>query len=249
MPRSQMRTTGRKYSSFNECQRDNLTISVLTRPGSAGGSDFQILEAIDEDYQGIAVGKVNGPSDRLGELSCRVQTLLQAQLRCYKGPDPIHTLEGLNAILLDELPFDHFVTLVLGILHQPSGAVRLVRAGGSPLLLRTRNSEVRVPESEGIALGLDTGFIFRTSLSEVRIVFRDGETLLLHSDGLTRASEAGGESFGLARLVDQMNAVNGNISTEALQESVFTQWNKFLSGEEPEEDATLICLGHRTTGN
>lgn len=249
MPRSPMRTSSKKCSSWNKSQGGTLTISVLTRHGRKGGSDFQLVEAIDEDYQAIAVGKVNGPSDRLGELAPRVQGLLLAQLRCYLGPDPKHTLAGLNAILLDELPVDHFVTLVLGILHRPSGALRLVRAGGSPLLLRARGSEVTVPESEGIALGLDPGLIFRKSLSEVRIVFRDGETLLLHSDGLTQAAKASGEGFGLQRLVAELNTVPENIATGTLSDTILAGWDQFLAGEEPQDDATLICLGHRSPGN
>ena len=244
MPRSHLRISSKNTVRWIESQRGAVAMSEVTRPSCRGGGDFHLTAPIDAEYHAIAVGEVSGPGGKIADLAPTVRGLLREQLRCYRSPDPTPTLLGLNAILHDELPVDHFVTLVLGILHRPSGALRLVRAGGSPPLFLTRAGEVEVLEPEGIALGLDPGPLFHKSLSEVRVIFRDGESLLLHSDGLTRACRNDGDDFGLQRLAAALSDCPREYEVEALREEILSRLSCFLGGRQPEDDVTLICLRH-----
>ena len=220
-----------------------VRVSACTRPSGESGGDFYDLLPFDEEHLGVFIGDVSGHGPIVGEIGAITRELMRQQARRFGAGAPAAMLVSLNQSLFSHLPRNIFVTAVFGILHRPSGAFRMVRAGHTrPLIVR--DGEVKEIDSDGIALGLDDGALFRESLETERIVFRDGTRLLLYTDGLIEAEDREENEYGLARLRTSMESHAGVHGEEAYLAAILGDWRRHLDGDPPEDDVTVIGLHH-----
>ena len=130
--------------------------------------------------------------------SCKAAIPFLATLR-----DPVLVLEGLNARLCHDLQKREFVAMALAHFDPIDGAGTLVNAGmPDPLLLRADGRvEPLVCSGERLPLGV------RSSVHYASMPFsiRDGDRLLMFSDGLAEAA-VNGEPIGYDR-VQELAAV------------------------------------------
>lgn len=220
-----------------------VRVSACTRPCGESGGDFYDLLPFDEEHLGVFIGDVSGHGPHVGAIGEITRDLMRQQARRFGAGAPASMLISLNQSLFSHLPRNIFVTAIFGILHRPSGAFRMVRAGHSrPFLVR--DGEVREIDTDGIALGLDNGELFRESLETERIVFREGTRLFLYTDGLVEAEDPSGGEFGLDRLRASLQTHDAVLGEEAFLAGVLGDWRAHLSGLGPGDDVTVIGL-HR----
>jgi sigma-B regulation protein RsbU (phosphoserine phosphatase) len=75
-------------------------------------------------------------------------------------------------------------------------------------------------------------------------VLEAGDKLVLYSDGVTEAQNAGGEFFGRQRLRDAVLACAG-APCEAVHEAVHTAVAAFTQGAPQSDDITVVVLEFR----
>jgi serine phosphatase RsbU (regulator of sigma subunit) len=102
-----------------------------------------------------------------------------------------------NEILLDE---DRFVTAVLACVEtrDRSLGVTLGTAGHQPAILIRRDGVIRTMSGGGLPLGLFDDF--EPAVEAVDL--DEGDTLILHSDGVLDACDISRERFGHERLIE-----------------------------------------------
>ncbi len=90
----------------------------------------------------------------------------------------------------------YFATMFFGVLDPSTGKLRYINAGHLPGILLRTGGEPELLSTTGPAVGLlqDAGY----EVGEVALMA--GDTLLLHTDGLTDARNAAGSAFGVLRL-------------------------------------------------
>ena len=220
-----------------------VRVSACTRPCGDAGGDFYDLLPFDSDHLGVFIGDVSGHGPLVGPIADMTRELMRQQARRFGAGDPADMLSSLNQMLFEHLPAHIFVTAVFGILHRPSGAFRFVRAGHCRPLF-CDDGVVGACSSNGIALGLDNGEIFRGSLETERWVFRNGSRLLLYTDGLTEALDRAEEEFGVEGLTASLKTHHEVAGEEAFLSAILRDWRKHLAGSDPQDDVTVIDLHH-----
>jgi hypothetical protein len=177
---------------------DRVVISCVLAPAyDVGGDSFDY--AVDASTARLAVFDAMGHGLNAGLLAT-VAIAAYRQAR-RTGLDLARTVAAVDAAVSDTFSDEQFVTGLFAELDLATGHLAWHSAGHpTPLLLRgTRvvgalDTEPGLPLGLGAALG-GTGRIEEQSLEP-------GDRLLLYSDGVVEARDAGGEFFGADRLAD-----------------------------------------------
>ena len=87
------------------------------------------------------------------------------------------------------------------------------------------------------------GLFGNAELSTAATMLRAGDTLLLHTDGVTECLDSDGTEFGTERLVAILRRA-GTLTASALLEEIVSELREF-GGSEQQDDITLLvaqCL-------
>lgn len=153
------------------------------------------------------------------------------------------TLEGLAARLEVSLrrylaDDEGFVTALLVDIG-PDGRMRAVSCGHPPPLLLRGPDVLDVPVVPGLPLGLgDLPAAAGPGAARAGVLLRRGDTVLLHTDGLTEARDAAGDFYPLA---DRLRAHRGNADPDSLLDWL-QQDALDHSGGATHDDAALLAL-------
>ncbi|GAB3981520.1 hypothetical protein GCM10027615_62320 [Plantactinospora veratri] len=143
-----------------------------------------------------------------------------------------------DAALLEQFPDARFATAVLAELQLETGRLRYINAGHpEPLLLRGGRLVRQLSGGRRMPLGVDD-----PSVEVAEETLEPGDRLLLYTDGVTEARAAGGERFGVHRLVDlaERHAGAGLPAPETLRRLAHTVVAH--QAGPPTDDATLVLV-------
>lgn len=212
-----------------------IDIFARTVPAALTGGDFYVFGRTSRTIW-FAVGDVAGK----GLPAAMLMTRAVAACRLAFLAHPDDSLLDVFARIEDEL-FDHleevgvFITLVVGCVREDTGAVSLVNAGHSPVLLvgePTLSLTASVPP-----LGILRGRV-PTVWSRP---LREGEVLVIGSDGLAEQVSPAGDQFGYERFTRLCDALRGRPLDE-YGSAIFDAVRSFASGEPASDDATLMMV-------
>jgi hypothetical protein len=171
-----------------------LVIESEYRPAQqVGGDFFQIIPDQADGSLLIVVGDVSGKGLRAGMLV----SLLVGTIRSTAqfDPDPIVMLDALNQRLIGR---SNAVATCMVLRIGPDGRVELANAGHLPPYL---NGEPLTVEGS-----LPLGMVARAEFPLMRFQLKDGDRLVLMSDGIAEAKNAEGQLFGFERAHDLVRA-------------------------------------------
>jgi GAF domain-containing protein len=181
----------------------------------------------------VLVGDVAGKGVENAALSAMVRFFVEA--RSWDARSPADVLEQTNAMLMERLPPDTFVTAFFGVLSP--GSLRWAGAGHLPPL-HLSGSCVRALEARGLPLGVDAAPGYR----ERELELAPGDLVFAFTDGLVEARR-GAETYGLRRLARSVGALAQAIGPEDLVVAVHDEiadWSGGLG-----DDAVALALRRR----
>ena len=144
-------------------------------------------------------------------------------------------VEAANRIFAESSLAGQFATLVVGR-AQEDGSIEFVCAGHLPGLLLQQDG-IRSAGATGVPLGLFTNTRFPVH----RFSASSGDALLIYSDGLTEASNAAAEEYGIER-VQQIARRHRGKGPDQLIAGCLQDFQGFTAGARPKDDLTLIAL-------
>jgi sigma-B regulation protein RsbU (phosphoserine phosphatase) len=187
-----------------------------------------------------------------GAEAATVTSLTRYTLRAaaLHNADPAAGLTELNTALLIDPHARRFCTVLFGIAsrHRAGGFTLTIASGGHPpaLLLGPAEGGDEAPplsvEEVSVAGGMLVGAFPDAVFLTRRVHLRDGQTLLLYTDGLTE-TRAGGEMFGENRFADFLR---GRIDPHAA--TAITDLGKLISefNPPPRDDVALLAMTARS---
>jgi PAS domain S-box-containing protein len=197
--------------------------------------DFYDFLTMPDGRLGIVLGDVCG----IGPSAVSDAALTRYSLQSYveEVPDPGSLMERLNGHVLDHLPGERFVRLLIGVLDPERARFEYSNAGHvPPALYRARTKEVEWLGEGGLALAIEEGGDYKTG----RVELGPGDTLVLYTDGITEAPRHG-RPFGQGRFLDlvhQYGVGTPGEMAQALRRSV----DAWVEGGELRDDiAMLVC--------
>jgi sigma-B regulation protein RsbU (phosphoserine phosphatase) len=143
-----------------------------------------------------------------------------------------------DAALVEQFPDSRFATALLAELELDTGRLRYLNAGHpEPLVLRGRHLVRTLSAGRRMPLGITDPVM---QVAQERL--EPGDRLVLYTDGVTEARTAGGERFGVDRLVDHVrrHAAAGLPAPETLRRLARAVLDHQPGA--PGDDATLMLV-------
>ena len=157
-----------------------------------GGDYYDFVRRTDREFT-LVVGDAAGH----GVPAALVLAGVQARFRVEAsgGRDPSELLGVLNQELVDLEQPAKFVGLLCARVDVRHGRISLANAGLTPPLVRRRDGRFEELAAGGMLLGVSG----QARYDDVCIELREGDLVLIHTDGLTEA-QSGTDLFGIERV-------------------------------------------------
>jgi serine phosphatase RsbU (regulator of sigma subunit) len=216
---------------------EGFEMTALCLPALEVGGDYYDFIRSRTGRAVVAVGDVSGKGLPAALLMTMVKGCLTTALQHQDELGGVASL--LNRSILDASPDRTFVTMVLAT-PEPSGRVRLVRAGHPPPLL-LRGSELQWLCPDGAALGMRLRASAERHWEIAEVVMGKGDLMVLYTDGITEELSETGEQYGTERLV-RIVRNNRDQPLESLQQAIVADVRAFRARPEPSDDLTLVLV-------
>jgi serine phosphatase RsbU (regulator of sigma subunit) len=164
-------------------------------PAREVAGDFFDIFALGEGTLGLVVGDVCGKGMPAAIFMALTRSLLRAE--ASRAVSPAETLRSVNRHLLDMNAAGMFVTILYGILQPDTREFAYARAGHDlPLVW----DALGTPQPPARANGHPLGLLPDPDLDLQALHLPPSGTLLLYTDGVTEATDAQDDFFGMERL-------------------------------------------------
>ncbi len=215
-----------------------LDLAAHYQTSRRAGGDYYDFFPLSRGRWGILIADVSGH----GTPSAVVMAVTHciAHLHCSDNHSPRELLNFLNHHLASRYTSGsgHFVTAFYGIYDPATRKLVFASAGHNPPRLRHCGRwEVDALDQANY---LPMGFIADIKYREAEVTLQLGDRLVLYTDGITEATNAHGDMFGVARL-DMVVADCRDNAPEALSK-LLNAVQSFTGDFPPGDDRTLIMI-------
>jgi serine phosphatase RsbU (regulator of sigma subunit) len=149
----------------------------------------------------------------------------------------VSTVEKLNKVINRSTLATRFVSLLYGELEK-NGNFIYCSAGHPPALLHHHGGFEELGFG-GLVLGPDPDARYERGYTQLE----PGATIVIYTDGITEATDASGEAFGIERL-QEVIAESQRLTAKALAELIFQRVETFSRRAQPRDDQTVVVIRH-----
>jgi serine phosphatase RsbU (regulator of sigma subunit) len=220
--------------------RPTFRIAGEYRSALEVGGDYYDFIDFDNGDLGILIADVSGKSLPGMLVMLLTRDIVKRLARSFA--DPAELLAAVNTEVIGNIKKGMFVTMFFGILDAGSGVFRFASAGHNPLLLlRAGRNRPELIKTKGFPLGMvgPEAYAKRIENGEVRL--SPSDWLILYTDGVNEAQNAGGDEFGMERFLDLVVANHG-LPPEDLVAAVLDGHSAFVGTASQFDDITLIAV-------
>ena len=216
-------------------QFSDYAFSAFLTPARQVGGDFYDVIVLDEDHIGILIADVADKGFHAALFMAVSRTLFQQAAQHSLSPSRV-VLDVHRSMFKVANQDDMFLTAFYGVLHRASGVLTYVRAAHErPLLYR----DGVVSELQGN--GRFLGMIRELELDEFSIHLKQGDRLIMFSDGVTDATNWNDDHYSLDRL-QALVAKQGHLAAEALTDTIVQEVEMWCAGAPAADDLTLLIM-------
>ena len=199
------------------------------------GGDFFDYTVMPDGKVFFAIADVSGKGIPAAMFMMKAKTTIRGCV--FVTPSLQAAVAAANDRLAENNDANMFVTAWLGLFDPRTGELEYVNAGHNPPLVNGADGTVRwLPERHGLVLAAMGGRPYAVG----RLTLRRGDSLLLYTDGVTEAMNAGGELYGEDRLKRAFEA-----SSETFLPDVRRDVDAFVAGAEQSDDITMLALYYK----
>lgn len=214
-----------------------VRIACRSLPAYQVGGDYYDFFRWDESTLDLVIADVSGHN--LGAALIMVETRSVLRAHAYRAGNAGDALAVLNELLYDDLTRTE---LFLSMFYAKycTDTRHLVYANGGhnpPLLLRCGRDGCLDLDADGMILGVMKGVTFE----EKSILLREGDMMVLYTDGITETQDGSGEMFGRERLCRAVHAFRG-APPEAVIDGVLHELCVFSGSETFQDDVSLVVM-------
>ena len=220
-----------------ELRTEWIDLSGFSVPAAYAGGDFYDWLRTPDGSVVLALGDVSGHGvgPALVGAECRAYWRGLAQSLALRD-----AVLRLNALILDDLSGDRFVTLAAARLSS-AGTLEVFAAGHGPLVLRRADGAVELLDPHTFPLGVTS----EPPGEEVTVRrLAPGDTLLMFSDGVTETRNPGGQQWSTDGLLEGLAQHRGICGSNLLR-AIDHENLEFADGEPPGDDRTVVVATFR----
>ncbi len=228
-----------------EVQQSILPRSVPMVPGFDCAARMYPAKTVAGDYYGfielpageiaVVIADVSGKGVAAGLLMPSIEVALRLDApRFPRTSDLLHTF---NNVVCQVTGGHRFISLFYGKLCAPSRSLEYTNAGHNPPLLLHAGTDPSPLDKGGPVLGV----LPNSHYESEKITLRQGDVLVLYTDGAVEAENSAGEQYSATRLAKIVSAYPEQSANE-LVETIYRSITKFRGTRLLADDLTLVVL-------
>ncbi len=213
----------------------NLKLAAHYQTSRRAGGDYYDFFPLPNGHWGILIADVSGH----GTPAAVLMAITHSIAHSFPGPPtpPGKMLDYVNRHLVSRYNIQStFVTAFYGIFDPVSRRIDYACAGHNPPRFKRCGGGgiSALAGLDGIPLGIEANEIYRERTEQLQ----PGDQIIFYTDGITEATNAQGEMFGVARLDRVLNSCRDEASE--LLNAVLKALHEFTGGKPPADDQTLL---------
>jgi len=207
--------------AFAEVEARNISCKEI-------GGDFYDVIRLD-DCVAVVVADVSGKGISAALLASVLQGAIYPQLR--QGLRLEQIAEGLNLYVYDKIVGQKYATLLMMKLYE-DGVLEYINCGHVKPLLNSAGA-IRCLENENLPVGLLSPVTFTSGSAQLK----EGDCMLLFTDGVVEAEDQSGDFFGNDRLETAL-------ADEFSLARLFSSLDAYRGQTPLSDDCTALCLSY-----
>ena len=209
-------------------------------PANEVGGDYYDYFAFSDGRFGLAVGDVSGKG--VPAAFCMTLTKGFMEVAAAESREPHDVLIAANGHLREYLARGTFVTMAYAVIDPESLTVDYARAGHNPPAVLRRGGAPTFVTPSGTALGAAEREQFAELITPERLELRNGDAIVLYTDGVTEAMNSSGEQFGEERLLETLAQLHDGRPARALADGLLAAVAEHARNAEQHDDITVVVV-------
>jgi serine phosphatase RsbU (regulator of sigma subunit)/pSer/pThr/pTyr-binding forkhead associated (FHA) protein len=209
--------------------------AVAYNPALAVGGDLYDFVTLGDGRLASVVGDVSGKGIAAALFAAKVMSDLRYEAAAQS--DAAAILTRVNRVLAARDHEGMFVTLALAIINPEANRLTVASAGHPlPLVRDAAGNVTSIGRTGDSPLGLDANARFGQSEYEID----PGDSVVLYTDGVLEALDAGGKQYGPERL----SALVGSSApgAQSIVDAITADVRAFEKGRAQSDDVTVVCF-------
>jgi len=201
---------------------------------TVGGDLMEVIPVGDQVV--FAVGDATGHSIPAAMIMATIRgslrTLLTNGLCNVERPDTI--LRQINTSYSEYAATGFYMSMLVGVIDTRTRTLRFSNAG-HPLPIIFRNGHKHSHSSHGLLLGIDSGAEYGMTAAAMK----PNDLLIMYTDGITEAMDAGGDMFETAGLVKAVGDAKFSTANAAL-ETIMVHFEAHAAGVYKDDHSLFV---------
>ncbi len=216
-----------------------LEISAGMVPADqVGGDYYDVFNTADGCW--VGVGDVTGHGLLAGMIMLMMQSTVSALINALPAATPASVVCHLNGVMRlnirERLGEEDHATFMM-LRYRAGGLVTMAGAHEDVVIYRARKRQCELQRTVGVWIGITENIEAETVETEFSL--DPGDTMLLYTDGLIEARNAGGEEFGIERVMELLTA-NAQAPVNAIYDTLLAAARAWTPLQQ--DDITLLVL-------
>jgi len=213
-------------------------VSGLCRPAEeVGGDYFDYLWMNEEKTKlGIAIADVSGKAMKAAITAVMTSGMIYREIGGNQSPKEI--MKKINKPMLLKTQKTTFVAMSIAVIDAKAKRLTISNAGQTHPLLK-RGVETSFLKVEGTHNPL--GILEDVEYQELTVPLQNGDLIVFYTDGISEATDANNEQFGLERLDQRIQRLTNETAKEAIQ-AIVGEAEKFAGSAKQHDDMTVVVV-------
>lgn len=213
----------------------NFDFAAFIEPSRQVGGDYYDFIPVGDGRIGVVIADASGKGVPAALLIARMQAMMQSEVRFGIAVDEM--MASVNRFISESTSQDRFATCFYIELDDGNQKARYCNAGHNyPLLIRG-DGRVEYLSTGGLLLGAFSDVKYETGVTEME----PGDMLVMYTDGVTEAMDAGRNEYGEQRLADDLIKIRSS-PAEVVCSKIIKNVKQFAAGIGDIDDMTLVVV-------
>ncbi|MBP5670983.1 MAG: SpoIIE family protein phosphatase, partial [Victivallales bacterium] len=219
--------------------RKEFEIYATMQPAKEVGGDFYDFFMVDDAHLAVVMADVSGKGVPAALFMVIGKTLIKDHTE--PGSDLGSVFSEVNNMLCESNSEGLFITAFEGVLDLKTGEFRFVNAGHEPPFIAHVGQPFDLHK-------IRPGFVL-AGMEDVRyksgsIQLDVGDKIFLYTDGVTEATDAANNLYGMERLTAALNTVADRCPDDILP-AIKKDIDEFVGSAPQFDDITMLCLEYK----
>jgi serine phosphatase RsbU (regulator of sigma subunit)/pSer/pThr/pTyr-binding forkhead associated (FHA) protein len=210
-------------------------MTAVSFPCREIGGDYYDYILRRDGKLALAVGDVSGKGTGAALLMSSVHAAVRAQTQTKASISEV--MYEINSYIYENSPSNKYLTLFYSVLDPLTGELTYSNGGhNTPLLMRASGEIVKLDKG-----GLPVGLMPEMTYDEDKVMFNEGDVLVIYSDGITESVNLEDEEFGEERLIE---VVKNNLhrSASGIRDRIDEVLTRFVGTAAAVDDMTVMLV-------